>query len=494
MGIIIRQSIKGTIYTYLGAILGLINMAFLLPSMVEPEVVGLVTLIISYASIFSQFSSLGFTSVTTRMFTYFRNRNKQHNGFFFLLLVVGLSGFLISFIAFKLFKPILIEDSLEKSALLVDYLYYILPLVFFQLFFSLFDNYYKVLYNATFGTFTKEFLLRLMVTICILLYFYKIISFDQFVLYYLIAFASPTIFIFFKLLIEKEIILKPDFSLLDKKMIKTIASVAFFGIILSFSGVAAQQIDRLMINSYLGLELAGIYAIVFYFGTIILMPNKSLHKISSVIIADAWKNNDLKEIRMIYSKSCMNQLIIGVLLFIGIWGNVHNIFQILPEAYESGKYVIFFIGLFGLVKMSRGVSDSIIANSKYYRYLSYFMLIYILAIVASNYFLIPEYGMTGAAIASLIAVFLFSLMKFLFLLFKYKLQPYNYKYLLVLATGILTYYLATLIPVIEYYILDIIIRSTFMAIVFSVIILLLKVSKDANAIFILVLKFIKITK
>lgn len=491
MGIIQQQSIKGSIYTYLGVVLGLLNTAFLFPLILNPDEIGLLSLILTYSVIFTQLSSLGFTHVTTRMFTYFRNKEKNHHGFFFLLLMVGLFGFLFILLLFQIIKPYIIKDSMEKSALFVEHLYYILPLVFFQLFFLLLDNYYKVLYNAVFGTFLKEFLLRLLVTITIALYFFKIIEFDQFVLFYIISFATPTLFILGRLLIEKEISMKIDFSLLDKKMTRTLISVGLYGILLSFSGVIVLNIDRIMINSFLGIGSTGIYTIAFFFGSIILIPSRALQKISSVVIADSWKKNDIKEISSIYSKSCINQFIIAILLFIGIWGNIHNIFEFLPPEYENGKYVIFFIALSGVVNMFSGVSASIIANSKYYRIQSFLMLIYICILVFSNYILIPMYGMTGAALATLISSLIFVFLKFGFLYSKFKLQPYNYKYLIILTAGIGTYIASTLIPIFDQFILDIIIRSSIMTLLFSTTILVSKVSKEANLIFRKTIVFIK---
>lgn len=484
MGIIQQQSIKGTVYTYIGVFLGLINTAFLFPLILNPDEIGLLSLIISYSVIFTQLSSMGFTYVTTRMFTYFRDSSKQHHGFFFLLIGVGIIGFILSVGIFELVKPLIIKDSIEKSALFVEHLYYIMPLVFFQLFFLLLDNYYKVLYNAVFGTFLKEFLIRFLVTITIALYFFKIVNFDLFLGLYLMAFAAPTLFIIGKLIIEKQISFNIDFSLLDKKMRSTIISVAFFGILLSFSGVIVLNIDRIMVNSYLGIGTTGIYTIAFFFGSIILIPNRSLQKISSVVIADAWKNNDLDEIKTIYKKSCINQFIIAVLLFIGIWGNIHNILKFLPPEYESGKYVIFFIGLSGVVNMASGVSASIIANSKFYKVQSLIMLIYIVALILSNYILIPVYGMTGAAIATLISSLIFVVLKIGFLYSNYKIQPYNNKYLLVSFLAILTYYSSLLIPEFQNYIIDIPIRSFCMFLIFSGLILALRISEEANSIFI----------
>ncbi len=454
-----------------------------MPLVLNVDEIGLLNLIIAYSLVFTQLSSLGFTYVTTRMFTYFRDYPKKHHGFFFILTVAGIVGFVLIAIIFHYIKPIIIKDNIEQSKLFVDYLYYILPLVFFQLFFLLLDNYYKVLYNTVFGTLLKEFVLRFLATISILLFLFKQVSFDQFVFIYFISYAVPTLFIFIKLLIEKQISLKFDFSLLDKKMVKTILSVAFFGITLSFAGVIVSYIDKIMINSFEGLGSTGIYSIAFYFGSIIMIPNRSLQKISSVVIADAWKKNDLSEIKTIYSKSCLNQFILAVLLFIGIWGNIHNIFRILPSEFESGKYVIFFIALNGVIFMLAGVSTSIISNSKYYKAQSGFMLIYFTLLIVSNYLLIPKYGITGAALATLISTFIFVSMRFLFLLIKYKFQPYNFRYIIISLAGLLAFFIPNMIPTFENYLVDIFVRSLAITVIFVLIILISKVSIEANMLF-----------
>ena len=156
MGIIERQTIKGTAYSYIGVALGFVTTGLLFPRILQTEQIGLLSILVAYSVILSQFGSLGFNSVTTRLFTYFRDDENRHNGFLFIALAVTLIGFILTCVFFIIIEPRLIEKSLEKSPLFADYSFYIIPLIFFTLLFSILDNYYKVLYNVTIGSFLKE--------------------------------------------------------------------------------------------------------------------------------------------------------------------------------------------------------------------------------------------------------------------------------------------------------------------------------------------------
>ena len=65
---------------------------------------------------------------------------------------------LICWLVFFLFKQQIIAQNIEKSMLLVDYLFYLMPLTFFTLFFGLFDNYLRACYSSVMGSFAKEFI------------------------------------------------------------------------------------------------------------------------------------------------------------------------------------------------------------------------------------------------------------------------------------------------------------------------------------------------
>ena len=480
MGIIQKQSISGTIYSYIGVVLGFVTIGLLFPRIFSTEEVGLLRLLVSYSVLFAQFASLGINTATIKLFPYFRNKEKKHHGYLGIVLIISFAGLLISVLCYLLLQPYFAEQGQEKSALFITYFYYVIPLIIFTVIFNVFDTYYRVLYNAVKGIVYKEVIQRLLVLAVIIAYFFKLIDFRLTVILYVIVIITPTFLLFISLLKSGQFFIKPDFSFFDSKLKKQFLNVSFFGMIATFSGVLVLNIDVIMVDRMMGLSAAGIYTVSFFFGTLILVPLRTMGKIGSVVISDAWKANDLETIQKIYKKSSLSLSVIGFLLFIGIWANVDNIFYIIGDDYLPGKFVILFIGIANLFDISLGINPQIIVNSKYYRYISYFLFIFAILLIATNLLLIPVLGIVGAALASLISKFVFNLIKFLFLYKKFGFQPFDYKYLLLIIISLVAYGVSFLIPEFSNYIIDIIIRSAIIFIVFFIPVYTLRISVDIN--------------
>ena len=461
--------------------LGFATTAILYPRIFSTEEVGLLRILVSYSVLFSQFAGLGINTVTVKLFPYFRDYERKHHGYLGMALLVSMVGLVISLSAYILLRSLIINEAAEGSNLFADYFYYVVPLIVFTLIFNVFDTYYRVLYNAVKGIIYKEVIQRSLIFLIILLYFFNVINFHQTVVLYVIALILPTILLFISLLYNKQLFIKPDFSFVDKNMSEEIIKVGFFGILASFSGVLVLNIDIIMVERMLGLSQAGIYTITFFFGTLILVPLRTMGKIGSVVIADAWKSNDIKTIGEIYKKSSISLSIVGILLFIGIWGNIDNVFLLIKDDYLPGKMVIFYIGIANLFDIALGISPQIIVNSKDYKYLSYFLFGFAVLLIVTNLLLIPVIGIVGAAIASLISKFIFNLVKFVFLYKKYSLQPFSIKFLYLVIIGLSTYWISNLMPPLSNFVVDIIVRSALILILFSVPVYLLRISDDINS-------------
>ncbi len=480
MGIIQKQSISGTIYSYVGVVLGFVTTGLLFPRIFSTEQVGLLRLLVSYAVLFSQFASLGINTATVKLFPYFRDKEKKHHGYLGIALLVILAGLVISIIIYLMLRPYFVAHGQEKSALFVTYFYYVVPLIIFTLLFNVFDTYYRVLYNAVKGIVYKEIVQRVLILVVIIGYALHMIDFRLTVILYVLAIISPAFFLFVSLIRSGQFFVKPDFSFVDEKLKKQFLDVSFFGMISTFSGVLVLNIDVIMVDGILGLSAAGIYTVTFFFGTLILVPLRTMGKIGSVVISDAWKANDTETIQNIYKKSSLSLSVIGFLLFIGIWGNIDNVFFIISNDYLSGKYVILFIGLAALLDIALGINPQIIINSKYYRYISYFLFIFAVLLIITNLLLIPVYGIVGAAIASLISKFIYNLIKFFFLYKKFGFQPFDYRYPLLILFSLIAYFASLLLSPFDNYILDIVVRSLFIFVMFSVPVYLFKISEDIN--------------
>ena len=480
MGIIKRQAISGTIITFIAVVIGFITTSFLLPQL-STEIVGLINILISYTVVLTVFGRLGFGQVTTRLFSYFRDKDNNHNGFMFIGIVITLIGFLLTIGIIFLIQYFFILNR-PPDDLFLKYLLFLIPLVFFLLFFYLFDQYYKVNFKSVRGTFLKELVQKIFTLIAVSIMVYGAISVDIFVLLYVTAFSIPGIIIVGIAISEKQVFVRPKPNFINNELKKNMILVGLFGIISGATGIVALNIDRMMIESMSGLSDTGIYSIAFYFGSLIAIPSRSILKISSAVIAESWKNNDLSNLKIVYYKSSINQFIIGGLLFIGIIINLDNIFILLTDKYISGRYVIIFIALAFLFDMISGASSQIIGNSKYFKYQSYLLIGFVILVVVTNYLLIPKYGITGAALATLISKTIYNLSKIITVKLLFNLQPFNHKYIYILLVSILIILLNSIIPVNSNFIFDIVIRSSIVSIVYLGAIYFLKISEDVNKI------------
>jgi O-antigen/teichoic acid export membrane protein len=481
MGIIKRQTIKGSVYSYLGVVIGFLFTVISL-HLLSTEQIGLTAILVAVSGIYSQFSTLGFPKVIERLFPYFRNKDKNHNGFLFLTIVVGIIGFIISVITFFLLKPYIIESNLKKSPLLVEYIWYLVPLIFFRMFFLMLDSYNKMLFDATTGSILSDFINRLGNLFLLGAFFLNWINFPQYVFGFVVFLSFPAVYLAGMLIYRKQFNLQPKLEFVKTPLRKEMISLSFFGLLSGLSAVALLNIDTIMLNEYYNLSLTGVYAISFYFGTIIMIPGVALGKISSTIIADAWKNKDMNTIDDIYYKSSINQLFAALLLFILMVTNLHNIFKILPPQYSGGEWVIILVAMSKLVVASTGVSSQIIGTSHKFKIQTYSMGVLVVLSVIFYMIFIPLWGMIGAALGSLFSISIASLLRVFYLHQNMKLFPYRLVHLKCVAIGLLAFGVGKIIPMVDNYIIDLFIRCSAISIVFIGLCYLFNITADLNQI------------
>ena len=257
--------------------------------------------------------------------------------------------------------------------------------------------------------------------------------------------------------------------------------MAIFSILTGIGGNIIFRVDKILINQMLGIEQTGIYTIAFYFGTLVTIPSRILLRISGTLIAEAWKNNNITQLKKIYHKSCLNQFIIAALLLGIIAINISNIMEILGPEYAGSKWVILIVGLGFLINMSTGTNGQIIRFSKYYRMAMWFMVILIIVVVGSMYLFIPFFGITGAAIAIAFSFLINNFIRFIFLKVKFQMQPFTLSFLWVFLAFGISYLPVMIIPDFNL-IADIIIKSIVFFTVYSIVIISSGVSEDINGI------------
>jgi O-antigen/teichoic acid export membrane protein len=475
MGIIEKQATRNAIYSYMGAGLGFITIVGLSHWLSAAEN-GVIRILISYAALFAQFANLGFTSVTIRIFPYFRDKDKGHHGFLFYAIIVSVIGFFLCWLIFMVLKPHLVQSNLEKSPLFVDYIFYLLPLILFTTFFNIFDSYLRATYNSVIGSLSKEVFQRILILILLVFYFFHISSqndlpsqrpgtaaqsndFPLFIFGYMVFTCLPTLILVAYIIKQKEWHVRPVKGFINKELRTEIIKVSIYSILTGSAGAIILNIDAVMVNQFLGEAKTGVYGIAFYFGSILLIPARAIYRITSSIVAEHFKKDELPAIHRLYNKSCNSQLMIGALLFIGIYTNIDNIMHLLPEEYAGGRNVILIISAGYLLEMATGINQVIIANSKHYKYDTYFTFILVGITVVANYIFIPLYGITGSAIATALSSLFVNSMRSGLLYYKYKMQPYDMNTLKLVIISVIAFLPGYFIPDMHSIFIDIPVRS-----------------------------------
>ena len=134
MGIVARQSIKGTVATYLGVVVGIVTTFFIQTKALQPEQIGLIDVLLQCSLLFSGLAQLGTSSSAMRYYPFFKDEQHRDHGFFGWTLIVPAIGFVIFTILFFVFKDFIINKFSDESPLFVDYMYLVIPMAFFMMY------------------------------------------------------------------------------------------------------------------------------------------------------------------------------------------------------------------------------------------------------------------------------------------------------------------------------------------------------------------------
>ncbi len=484
MGIVIRQSIISTIISYVGVVIGYITLLYLFPKFLEPNQIGLLRTVQDAAILFSPFAQFGITQSIFRYHPQLAKSKETSATFISLMLLLALAGFAFFLIVFKIFESNLLFYFQDNAKEIIQYASLILWLTLIMVFTNVLESYARAVLKTVVPNLLKEVVIRLLLAILVFLYFKGVLSFDQFIISSVLAYLLCLSTLIVYLISTGDLTISFQFGKLNQSILPGMFQYS----LLSFAGMAGMiiigKVDSLMVSSLIGLAANGVYTTAFYMATVIEMPKRALSQLAMPLIARAFEKNELKEVDKIYSKTAINQFIIGSLLLIGIWINLDTVFYFMPkrETYEAGKWVILIIGLGKLVDMLFGPSSEIIVLSKHYKFNIVLIICLAIVVVISLNFLIPFYGINGAAMGVAFALVAFNSVKCIFIYSKLKMQPFTSSTLKVLLISTATVGLNYVLPKLNLPIVDLLVRSSIITIFYGVLVYFSNASEDGSRI------------
>jgi len=482
MGLVQKDALRTTLISSFGLVLGYINKGFLFLLILSTEQIGVVNLTFSLGVLFAQFSNLGVVYSIWKFFPFFKNKDKAHHGFLSFMLFIALAGALLATLVFLLFRSSIESIYVENSPMFLDYYLWIIPLGLGYLFYLVFEVYLRSLFKNVISVFALDVVLRVSVTGLLFLFWMDWISFDNFVGIHSLLFFIPPLILALYLYRLKEWYVHPKYIQISKRFQKILFHFSAFNYVNTLGRVLVNSLDVIMVAQYIGLRATGIYSTVIFLTSALQVPFKSLYRVSSPLIAEFWQKRDMIQMKKLYRQVSSVSLVVGLGLFLLVWVNIDFLFSFLKPEFGEGIAVFFFLMMGRLLDMYFGLNGAIFTTSKKYRYDMIFTLCLLVIVYVLNLYLIPLYGIKGAAISTAIAIGVYNVCRMAFVYLAYGLHPFEWQQGVIIAIGTSVGVLFNQFELFEQLSwLNLIIKSGLVALLFLVPIVVFGLSRDLNS-------------
>jgi len=418
MGIVVNQTIKNTIITYIGFAIGAINTLFLYTNFLSPTYYGIVGYLLSASTILMPILAFGTQNTVIKFFSSYTDQKEQNSftGFVFLLpLLICIPAAIIGVIGYQWFVNLIAS----KNQVLEPYVWTIFVLAFFMAYFELFYAWAKVHFKSVYGNLLKEVYHRIMVMILLAGVSMDWIAVDTFIYLLMAVYGSRLLLMG----IAAVWIKKPTLIWRFPKNYRQVLKYSFLIILTGSVAAVLLDIDKVMLGQFKSIENIAYYNVAVFMAMVIAVPARAMHQITYPITSKLLNTKNMTELGVLYKKSSINLYLIGGVIFLLITLNVSEMYMLLPQNYEGGILVVFLIGLAKVFDNLMGNNNAIIFNSDYYRMVLFFGVLLALLTVGLNIVFIPIWGLNGAAFATLLAFVIYNTTKLIFVYRKLGIHP-----------------------------------------------------------------------
>ena len=441
-----KNSIKATIWIYVGFLIGAVNTYFLThKSWFTTEQNGLTRSLIEIGLLVYAFSCFGSTSFIMKFFPYYEdNLEPKKNDLLGLALIIAMIGFTLTAGGLFLCEPIIIKKFSTNSYLLVQFLYWVFPLGFFTLLYNILESYAYGFGKGVLGSLLRETVIRFYSFVIILLKIFNVINFNTFIALFSFQYALIVLILAVHLKLEGKLWINFSFSRVTKKFRKKIFSILILTFFVIIVNVLRFSIDGIVLAAKQNLGKVGIFGLASYMVSVLQAPFRSIVAVTIPMLSRAWKDKNLVEIERIYQRSSINMLGFSLFVFFCVWLNFDNginFLHINPD-YLEGKWVFFYLGIVTIIELGTGVNGQIIGTSTYWRFELWTSLLLTSMIIPLSYYLTTKYGIMGPAIANLFSFTIYNGIRYVFLLKKFNMQPFTIKTVELLIIATLSYAIA----------------------------------------------------
>lgn len=407
--------------TYLGFALGAVNTLFLFTYFLSKSEYGLVGYVTSTATILSPVVAFGVHHTFIRFHSRYDDSGEQSRFHFMLLLLPLLTIIPMTFIGIVAYEA-LVRWLSRENEIVGEYVWLIFITAIAMAYFEIAYAWARVHLRTVAGNFLKEVFHRAGVMALLGMMYLEWIDFKQLMYGIFIVYFLRMVLMLASAFVVYRPVLRMGFPTDRFEILR-------YSLYILVSGSVASlmiDLDKFMINQYLPIGEIAVYNVAIFTATVIAIPYRAMYQIVSPLTAQYINQRKESDLHRLYHQSTVNIYLISVIIFILIVSNATQLYRLLSdESYAAGISVLMIVSVVKLSDALVGISNAILFNSVYYRTILYLGIGLVLAGIGLNSWLIPIFGINGAAIATLIAFLFYNILKIIVVYQKFKLHPFS---------------------------------------------------------------------
>ncbi len=224
-------------------------------------------------------------------------------------------------------------------------------------------------------------------------------------------------------------------------------SSAFF---INISLFLFQWSDLVLLGVFLPSQELGIY---FASKKTALMLNFlliSLISIFSPVISHLYWSNKISELKEAYRSTAYWMLILSLPFFLIMVFFPRELLSLFGPVFESGQMCLVILAFGQIVNAFCGANGNLLMMTDNQKWMVFNTIFFIISTIGLSLYLIPVYGMLGAAFANAVTIILANIIVTLEVYFLLKVHPFNRAYFKILFSGLttalITYFMRSYLP------------------------------------------------
>jgi O-antigen/teichoic acid export membrane protein len=488
MGIVFRQSAKNAIVTATGAVLGAVIMA-LSVKFIARQQYGFIGNFTNYAVTISQLMLFGINyTLVVYIHRYNHDERKRRALLTWSFLLPGVLTLMGAVTYLSLRTWILNHFQPADQPLMDRYFIWLPAFTVMFIYLMLFESYLGTQLKVAVAAFMREVVLRVVNIVLILLFAFGYVDFDVLVIGTVLIYVVPVVILALLAMRTENFGFSLRLSDLSRAEYSDLFKFTWYHFLLTASVNLIASLDAMLLPLYdhKGFEVVAVFRVAVFLISFLQIPTKAMTTASFTVLAKAFAENDHVKAADLFVRSSINIFIATVAVALLLCCNLPGLVAVVGKGYADVAPVFLILFAGQLVNIATGMNDQVLSITNYYKFNFYLSLILMVSLFLLIRFLVPQFGIFGAAWSTTITIVVFNAAKCWFVWKKLNMLPFSGRTLRVVAAAMPALAAGLLLPhffsqVRHIYIntaLDAGLRSFAIVVIYVLMLLWLKPSKD----------------